>query len=66
MVYSCGARFNEDFYVKVDVDTEDPSAWVVTAIISEDGTPFTITGSVTWDESDGDGDGDGDSDGGLG
>ena len=55
MVLSFGARFNEDFYVKVDADTEDPSAWVVTAIISDDGTPVTITGTVTWDEGNGDG-----------
>ena len=57
MVYSFGARFNDNFYVKVDADTEDPTAWIVTAIMSEDDTPVTITGTVTWDESDGDGDG---------
>lgn len=53
MVCSFGARFNEDFYVKVDANTEDPSEWVVKAIISDEGTPVTITGTVTWDESDG-------------
>lgn len=49
MVYSCGARFNESYYVKMDIDSETREA-VVTLITEDGGVPVTVTGSVTWGE----------------
>lgn len=60
---SFGARFNETDYINVVIDFSSGENEVVMTT-EVDGTPFTATGTITWDEPDGDGDGDGD--GGLG
>ena len=48
-MYSVGARFTDDFYIKVDV-ASDLSSSVVTCLIEEEGEPVTVTGEITWDE----------------
>lgn len=53
---SFGVRFSEKKYIKVDIDFESGDN-AVTLVTEIDGTPFTATGIITWDEVDGDGDG---------
>lgn len=60
---SFGARFNETDYIMVDIDFSSGENTVIMTTEVE-GTPFTATGAITWDELDGDGGNDGD--GGLG
>ena len=48
-MFSFGARFTDDFYIKVDV-ASDLSTSVVTCLTEEEGEPVTVTGEITWDE----------------
>ena len=48
-MFSLGARFTDDFYIKVDV-ASDLSTSVVTCLTEEEGEPVTVTGEITWDE----------------
>ena len=43
------ARFNKTDYIKVDIDfsTGDSEVIMTTEV---EGTPFTATGAITWDE----------------
>lgn len=45
---SCGARFSETEYVKVDIDFGTGDCYV-TMIYEPEGTPVTVTGEVTWE-----------------
>lgn len=47
---SFGVRFSEAKYIKVDIDFESGDN-VVTMVTETDGTPVTVTGAITWDES---------------
>ena len=49
---SFGARFSEAKYIKVDIDFSSGEN-TVTMVTEADGTPVTVTGAITWDESDG-------------
>ena len=49
---SFGARFNESYYIKVEIDLGSGEN-TVTMVTELDGTPFTATGAITWDESEG-------------
>ena len=44
-----GARFSNEFYIKVAVE-EDLSDSAVTFETIDDGEPVVITGAITWDE----------------
>ena len=46
---SFGVRFSEEKYIKVDIDF-DSGDNEVTLITVLEGTPFTSTGAITWDE----------------
>ena len=46
---SFGARFSESKYIKVDIDFTSGDN-VVTMIVEQEDTPFTVTGAITWDE----------------
>ena len=46
---SFGARFSKTDYIKVDIDfSSGDTAVVITTEI--EGVPFTVTGTITWDE----------------
>ena len=45
---SFGARFNETDYIRVDIDFSSGENEVVMTTEVE-GTPFTVTGAITWD-----------------
>lgn len=47
-----GARFSDNFYVKVGIDPDDGSNnFVVVETIAE-GETVVLTGTITWDEDD--------------
>lgn len=45
-----GARFNDNFYIKIAVDPEDRDETAVTVETIVDGVTEVMTGTVTWDE----------------
>ena len=62
-MFEFGARFSNDFYIKVALDETDPNENTVTVETVIEGEPVVVTGAITWDDSEDDGDGDGDGDG---
>lgn len=45
-----GARFANDFYVKVGIDPEDETNNFVLVETVTEGNPTTVTGTITWDD----------------
>ena len=45
-----GARFNDNFYIKIAIDPEDTTETAVTLETTVDGVTEVMTGTVTWDE----------------
>ena len=45
-----GAKFSNDFYIKVAIDPTDTTENVVTVETIVEGEPVVITGAITWDD----------------